>query len=249
MREEPARCRLFFSALKLASLPLETMVMSEEDDRSAIEKPAFRPEDLLPDAAPLAEDTKELDPAVAAASEVTAERAAINARRREPPDDAALTGVSPEQRARLFLQGEINLAELYALSHAELYEIAEQGQRFMEIDRLDDAEKLFDGLTALDPYNADFHAALGAVYQQQKRRDEAMREYDRAVQLNEGHAAARTNRAELCIEDGRLEAALADLTALIQADPEGEQPHSSRARGLAQAVVKLLEQGIADQQG
>jgi Flp pilus assembly protein TadD len=223
--------------------------MSEEDDSSAIEKPAFRPEDLLPDTAPLAEETKELDPAVAAASQDTAERPALGSRRRAPPDDAALTGVSPEQRARLFLQGEINLAELYALSHEELYDIADQGQRFMDNDRLDEAEKLFDGLTALDPYNADFHAALGAVFQQQRRRDEALREYDRAIQLHHGHAAARTNRAELSIEDGHLESALADLTALIEADPEGEQPHSARARGLAQVVVKLLKQGIADQQG
>ena len=66
-----------------------------------------------------------------AKAEVTDERPAYQQHRAQPPDADPLTQVDPETRVRLFLQGEVTLAELYALSHDELYEIAAQGQRFL----------------------------------------------------------------------------------------------------------------------
>jgi Flp pilus assembly protein TadD len=210
------------------------------DGDSRSEKPAFSAEQLL------GEETAAKESALTPASvvsdvEVTAERPAYQAARKAPPDAEPLTHIETETRVRAFLQGEMTLADLYALSHEELYEVASQGQRFVEAERFEDAEKLFDGLTALDPYNADFHAALGAVYQQQNRKEEAYREYDRALQVNEGHVAALTNRAELLIEAGQYALALEDLRRVQAADPEGSNAHAGRARGLTNAVVRLLK--------
>ena len=162
----------------------------DEGNRSGLEKPAYSLDDLQA-GQPATSQPAPAPAAAASASarvEVTAERPAYQQRRAAPPEVGVMTQIDPETRTRLFLQGEINLAELYALSHEELYDIAAQGQRFLDSQRYDDAEKLFEGLTALDPYNADFHTGLGAIKQLKKDKDAALIEYDRAIQLNEGHA-------------------------------------------------------------
>jgi Flp pilus assembly protein TadD len=222
----------------------------DKGSRSELEKPAFSPEELLVEETVDATESASAPAPVVSqpgTAEVTHERPAYQQHRSQPPDAEPLTQVDPETRVRLFLQGEMTLAELYALSHDELYEIAEQGQRFLDAERVDDAEKLFDGLTALDPYNADFHAALGAIQQLNGDKEGARREYDRAVQLNEGHVAARTNRAELNIEAGAYAEALEDLRAVAVIDPNGNDAHSSRAAGLTNAVVRLLQNRLEEE--
>jgi tetratricopeptide (TPR) repeat protein len=223
-----------------------SLMAGDEGDRSGLEKPALSLEDLHP------VPTESKEPAAlpaSAAVEVTAERPAFQRHRAAPPESGLMTHIDPETRTRLFLQGEINLAELYALSHEELYEIAAQGQRFIDSQRHEDAEKLFEGLTALDPYNADFHAGLGAIKQLKKDKESAMIEYDRAIQLNEGHVAARTNRAELYVEMGEYARALEDLRIVATVDPDGNDTHSGRARGLTKAVMRLLKGRLEDEQG
>ena len=77
----------------------------------------------------------------------------------------------------------------------------------MDAERHDDAEKVFEGLTALDPYNADFHAGLGAIKQAQEGQRGGLTNTIEPF-TNEGHVAALTNRAEIYIEMGEYEARL-----------------------------------------
>lgn len=227
----------------------------DQGSRSDLEKPAFSLEDLSPEQAQKKESASAPAPVAsspvrqAERADVTAERPAYQSHRAAPPETDLHQQIDPETRTRLFLQGEINLAELYALSHEELYDIAAQGQRFLDAQRHDDAEKLFEGLTALDPYNADFHAGLGAIKQLKKDKEAAMLEYDRSIQLNEGHVAARTNRAELFIEMGEYARALEDLSVVATVDPDGSDAHAGRARGLTKAVMRLLEDRLEEEQG
>ena len=148
-------------------------------------------------------------------------------------------------RMRSFLQGECVLADLYELSHEELYDIAAQGSRLYESGQLDSARKVFEGLTALDPCDAHFHTGLGAIYQKQGDLERACLEYDRAVVLNERDVAASCNRAEVLLQQGKLEAAAADLKCISELDPRGEHGHSLRARGIALALGAMAHQARA----
>jgi Flp pilus assembly protein TadD len=151
-------------------------------------------------------------------------------------------------RMRAFLQGEATLADLYELSHEELYDIAAQGRRLYESGQLDSARKVFEGLTALDPCDAHFHTGLGAIYQKQGELERACVEYDRAVSLNEQDIAARCNRAEVLLQQGKLEAAAADLKRISELDPKGERGgHSLRARAMALTLGAMANQARPQQ--
>lgn len=142
---------------------------------------------------------------------------------------------------RSYLQGEATLGDVYEFTREELYEICAQGRTLFESGQVEKAQRVFEGLTALEPYNADFHVGLGAVYQRQHDLDRALIEYDRAVSLNELDVAARTNRAEVLLERGEVERAVADLARVAALDPEGSNPHGQRALALAAALQQQLE--------
>ncbi len=158
------------------------------------------------------------------------------------PDPDLMQNIPVEDRIKAFIQGEITLADLYGMPHEELYDIAEYGKMLYDQGKIKDAEIIFSALTALDPYDANFHAALGAVYQKQNKFDEAIIEYDRAIQCNNFHITSLVNRAEIKIMKGELNEAAEDLKKAIELDPDGKDPYAQRARGLAMAVATTLQQ-------
>ncbi len=146
-----------------------------------------------------------------------------------------------DARTRAFLQGEIVLADLYELSHEELFELASQGHHLYESGQVASAQKVFEGLTALDPTNAFFHTGLGTVYQHQGILERARIEYDRALALNERDIPARCNRAEVLLQMGALEEAMEDLKRILELDPQGESGHTRRARGITLALSAMAQ--------
>jgi Flp pilus assembly protein TadD len=162
----------------------------------------------------------------------------------EPPPEQvdALTA-----RMRSFLQGELVLAELYEITHEELFDIATQGKHLYESGQLDSARKVFEGLTALDPCESHFHTGLGAVYQKQGDLALARVEYDRALALDARDIAALCNRAELLLQQGQVEEAAADLRRITELDPQGAQDHTQRARGLSLALGALATRSQAQE--
>ncbi len=164
----------------------------------------------------------------------------------DPTDERAASGVDPEVRMRAFMQGEIQLSDLFEFSHDELYEICGFGQTLFENGKLEEAAKVFDALTALAPYESNFHVAYGVVLQHQKQKEEALREFDRAVALNEFDVPARTLRAELLLEFGKLDHAAVDLERVILLDPQGQTPHGQRAMGMALAVHSMMNEAVHD---
>ena len=158
------------------------------------------------------------------------------------PDPDLMQNIPVEVRIKAFIQGEITLADLYGLPHEQLYDIAQYGKMLFDQGKIEEAETIFTALTALDPYDANFHAGLGAVYQKQGKNEEAIVEYDRALQCNNFHIPSLVNRAELKIMKGALAEAAEDLKKAIELDPEGKDPHSQRARGLALAVASTLQE-------
>lgn len=158
-----------------------------------------------------------------------------------PADLNPMSGLSPEERMRLFLGGELQLSDVFELRHAELYEICRRGQTLYEAGKIDEAEQVFEGLTALQPMDANFHVGLGVVYQRQGRHAEAKRELDRAVSLNNTDPASQALLAEVSLELGDIPTATAAIQRVIELDPKGESGHSQRAVAMMMALQQLLE--------
>lgn len=144
-------------------------------------------------------------------------------------------------RMRAFIQGDLTLAELYELTHEELYGIAAQGRHLHENGKFEAAQQIFEGLTTLAPNEASFHTGLGAVYQRLEQLDRACEEYDRALSLNERDLAALCNRAEVRLLQGKIDEAAKDLQRIAELDPKGEQGFSQRARGMALALSTIVQ--------
>lgn len=159
-----------------------------------------------------------------------------------PADVNPLSGVSPEVRMLRFLSGDLELADVFELSHAELYEICARGQTLFEAGKLEEARVIFEGLTALSPYDANFHVGLACVYQHEKRAEDALRELDRAIASNNRFVAAFALRAELLVELGHLDRAAPDLQRVLELDPEAKSGHAQRAVGIALAISSMARE-------
>lgn len=145
-------------------------------------------------------------------------------------------------RMRAFLLGEAVLEELRDLSREELYEIAGQGHNLYDAGLIDSAQKVFEGLTALDPNDSFFHSGLGAIYQHQGALEHAIIEYDRALALNERDIPSRCNRAEVLLQQGQTEAAIQDLERISELDPHAQCNHTLRARSIALTLLSLVNE-------
>ncbi|MBI2566449.1 MAG: hypothetical protein HYV63_05390, partial [Candidatus Schekmanbacteria bacterium] len=134
---------------------------------------------------------------------------------KEDERDSPMHDVPIEARARAYLAGTLTLADLCALERAELYELAEHGRRVGGQGQLADAQQIFEALVVLDPYDPFFHTALGAVYTQRGDEERALREYDRALAIDNGHLPALVNQAELFVGQQRWEDVTRNLTRVF----------------------------------
>lgn len=160
----------------------------------------------------------------------------------EPADLNPMSGIPPEERMRAFLAGELQLADLFELSHAELYEICGHGQTLFTSGRLEESGRVFEALTALAPYEPNFHVGFGVVLQHARQLPEARREFDRAVSLNQRDVAAHALRAEVCVEMGDLEQASRDLRRVLELDPEASNGHTQRAIAMGMAIASMAQE-------
>jgi tetratricopeptide (TPR) repeat protein len=150
------------------------------------------------------------------------------------------------RRVRQFLSGEITLGELEGISKDAQYEMAETGHRLLTQGKLDDAKKVFEGLAVLDPHDAYFHLALGAVAQKSSDLEAADRHYSRALELNPYSCHALANRGEVRMMSGRLVEGAKDLLRALDEDPECREDATQRARATMAVVLEQLnEAGIA----
>ena len=126
------------------------------------------------------------------------------------------------------------------LTREELYELAGQGHHLYDAGEIDSAQEVFERLTALEPNDFFFHSALGAIYQHRGALERALAEYDRALALNERDIAARCNRAEVLLLQGKTEAAIEDLERISELDPGARCSHTLRARNIALTLLTLV---------
>ena len=141
-----------------------------------------------------------------------------------------------------FVLGNITLGELEGIPKKTQYEIADRGFKLLNEGKLDEAEKIFRGLITLDPFDSYFHTVMGSIHQRRQMGDEAIEEYSRALKVNPYNATALANRGEIFFQQGRVLEATQDIQAALDADPDFVEPATARARILAMALAKTIEE-------
>ncbi len=163
-----------------------------------------------------------------------------------PQLQEALKKVPPEKLAEAkkesdkLLSGDLSWADLSQYTPERLMKIAEMGFDQFNIGAYDSAEKIFKGLTVIDPENYYFHQMLGATFQRKEKHAEAIVEYSVATELNPKDIVSFTNRGEVYLKLGIPELAEEDFTQALSLDPKSEDKWANRARML-QEQLKLMK--------
>lgn len=145
-----------------------------------------------------------------------------------------------------FARGSITLAQLEGISKDELEKMADVGYALLSQGKLDDSERIFAGLIALDPYNAYAHMGYGAVLQRLERYEESERAYVRALQIDGQATAVWANLGEVQILQGKLAEAVQSLTKAVVI---GGNDRSDAAALRAQATLRALMQQLEATKG
>ncbi|MDP1920701.1 MAG: tetratricopeptide repeat protein [Myxococcales bacterium] len=145
-------------------------------------------------------------------------------------------------------KGELTLKDYHAISGPEMLQMALIGFRMYENGKYSEAETIFNGLIALDPREAYYYTALGAVFLAQDEFERAKHNFDTALVFNPKELAAYVNRGEVHLRMGNVMEAATDFKSAVDLDPSGKDPLVIRARVLAAAALELIEnaQGEGD---
>lgn len=148
-------------------------------------------------------------------------------------------------RVRAFMAGKITLGDLEGIDKEAQYRMAQVAYKHFTEGKMEQAKQAFQGLLALDPFDAYFLTVLGAIAQEEGKHEEAEAAYSRALEINPFSAVAWAQRGETRILLGKLSEAADDITRALEEDPEGKEPATQRARAMAIMLRKELEKAQA----
>lgn len=144
------------------------------------------------------------------------------------------------------VQADITIAEYVGLNKERQYEIARKGYELMETGRLEEAETIYKGLVAADPYDSVFHSQLGAIYFRKQEYNEAFRLFDDSIRLNKANVDALAARGELLLMKQKYEQGITDLKRAVENDPRGTKQSSIRARAILLSLRDAVEKRQAE---
>lgn len=133
---------------------------------------------------------------------------------------------------------EMNFSQIKA-SDEELRVMLESGLVLREAGRLDEAEKIFQGVRQLVPKSDVPLVALSSLAVRRGDFEEALRLCEEALMSEPSSVFARVHHAEVLLYQQRREEAEKELREVIETAPES--PHTPTARALLDAA-QLLEQ-------
>lgn len=139
-----------------------------------------------------------------------------------------------------FVMGQLTLADLEGIPKKDLYAMAERGHVLLTEGKLAQAKRVFEGLHALDPFDAYFLLLLGSIAQQEGNLDDAEHLYSRALEINPYFVPARAGRGEVRVLKGALLEAVDDFERVAADDPQEVNPATKRAKTIAQTLMKNL---------
>ncbi len=138
------------------------------------------------------------------------------------------------------MKGDLSWADFSQYTPEKLLLFAEMGYNQFTLGQYDSAEKIFKGLTVIDPENYYYHQMLGATFQRKDKLPEAIVEYTVAYDVNPNDIVSLTNRGEIYFMMGIYEMAMGDFDKAIGLDPKSEDKWANRARMLREQI-KLVK--------
>lgn len=140
------------------------------------------------------------------------------------------------------LQGHDNLVDALGISLEDILALTLVAQQLAQQGQLDDAQRLLEGLVAIDPENPYLHTCLGTVYMQKGMNEDARAAFGVALAFNPEDIVAHTYAGELALEAGDVEAAVGHFQKAVELDPEGKDPFANRARTLSLLVATIAKE-------
>jgi Flp pilus assembly protein TadD len=133
-------------------------------------------------------------------------------------------------------QGKTSIKQMVGLSDEELYAIASQGYFLFLQGKSEAARTVFEGLVAIDPRNAYYYRALGAIYWRLKEPQRAVRQLTFAIRVSPREISSYVNRAEIYIAQKQFKLARSDLQFAIASAKEHEGPLGEKARAMLRMI-------------
>lgn len=156
------------------------------------------------------------------------------------PEDRRTEGDPMETRLKRLVQqwsqGRVSLKQMMGLSDVELHAIASQGYNLFLQGKTDAARVVFEGLLAIDPRNAYYYRALGAIYWRLKEAEKALRQFSYAIRVAPRDISSFVNRAEIYVSTRRFDLARKDLYHAI--DHGGPQDRALVRK--ARAMLRMI---------
>src|SRR5512136_1725083 len=135
-------------------------------------------------------------------------------------EDKHLEGEQLQQRLQRLVaqwsQGRVSLKQIVGLSEEELFAISSQGYFMFLQGKTEPARVIFEGLVAIDPRNAYYYRALGAIYWRLKEAQKALKQFTYAIRVAPREVSSYVNRAEVYVAQKLYQPARADLTQAIR---------------------------------
>lgn len=141
-----------------------------------------------------------------------------------------------QQLVAQWSQGRTTLKQIVGLSDEELYAVASQGYFLFLQGKTEAARVVFEGLVALDPKNAYYYRALGAIYWRLDEPAKALKQLGYAIRVAPKEVSSYVNRAEVYVAQGQFELAREDLSAAMSAAGSFDRPLVSKARAMLQIM-------------
>lgn len=138
-----------------------------------------------------------------------------------------------------FAEAHRRFAEVKALNPADPRLPAAEGEVYLAEGNVEEASRLFEVATRLDPKRATNWSRLGYLYSlKAETRPKAVEALGEALQLNPRDFNALETSADLQLKEGDLDAAVLNLVQASEAAPE-----SARAELVLKAVGELVKKG------
>jgi tetratricopeptide (TPR) repeat protein len=152
------------------------------------------------------------------------------------PDDA-LIQERLHQLVGEWSHGRTSLKEIIGLGDDELYAIANQGYYLFVQGKNEPARTLFEGLVALDPRNAYYYRALGAIYWRIKEPQLAIRQFTYAIRVSPREITSYINRAEVYVAQKQFKLARSDLQFALSTASPSDRALAKKARAMLRMIA------------
>jgi tetratricopeptide (TPR) repeat protein len=138
--------------------------------------------------------------------------------------------------------GEISLRQVLGVEKQEIECIAAFGFQMYQQGRTEEAQKIFDGLIALDNNIYYGYAGRGAMALVDEKLDDAVRWLTRAAELNPSDPAIQANLGEALLRQGNFREAASVLQVALKLDPDKKNPSANRARAILLGMQNMVQE-------